>query len=302
MVNRELRSALSQIAAKHDLGSLVSLHRQERPLVRFRARWLWILLGGPAVGLLFALYNGDRGPYEPYRLYPDGAFLIPLAAVYLLGIALAGPIAARALPPPGPRRTVALYEDGLIELTEPVAEGDPVARPVRFDQVAHVDQQRESVGMVPQGMARSVTATSAAARLVADRDGQHLVLRFHGYRHQDRFVDAARTRLAGHPTVRSESTLRRDGRARFGNLLMTRKDVSVTDGVGLQPSEKPVLPWSDVERVNETDGGRLSIYRRGRPGERSGAADTAMLWFSGAVPDTSEAAAMIIRLRNKAMS
>jgi hypothetical protein len=308
-VKRYLVSALAPTAEKHHLGSLVSLHRQERPLIRFRARWLWLILGGLFVGLLWVLWDRQYSRYHQYSLYPDGAYFAFIATLHILGLVLSGPIAARLLPPDGPDRWVALYEHGLIDITRPFSdpsggmpEHDLVIRPVRFEQIRRVDQSRESVGMVPAGMARTVTATSAAARIVAERDGKPLVLEYHGYRHQDRFVDAVRARRAGGPSPRYEAAALRHAGAVFGNLAVMQGGLSVIDGAGLGPGEQPSLRWAEVVRVHESDDGTLSIYRRGRPGERPGEPDTSMRWYSGIVPETSEAAALITRMRNKALS
>ncbi|MEO3928872.1 hypothetical protein ABGB07_34200 [Micromonosporaceae bacterium B7E4] len=307
-MKRYLTAALAPQAEKHQLGSLISLHRRERPLIRFRARWLALILGGFFIGLLLVLYHRRLPRSYNYDLYPDGVFFAFVAVLYALILVLAAPVAARLLPPDGPDRWVALYEHGLIDVTRSdsgpdgrTPEHELVIRPVRFKQIQRVDQQRESETMLPRGMGRTVVATAAAARLVAERDGQPLVLDYHGYRHQDRFVDAARARRAGGPTARSETALRRTG-ATFGHLVLTKRGLSVTDGIGLEPSEEPTLRWADVVRVHESDDGALSIYRRGRPGERQGEADNSMRWYSGIVPDTSEAAALITKLRNKALS
>ncbi|MBE1487653.1 hypothetical protein [Plantactinospora soyae] len=307
-MKRYLSSALAPTAEKHRLGALISLHRQERPLIRFRARWLWLILGGLFIGLLWVLWDRQYSRYHQYSLYPDGAYFAFIATLHVMGLVFSGPIAARLLPPDGPDRWVALYEHGLIDVTRPFSdaagrmpEHDLIIRPVRFEQIRRVDQHRESVGMVPTGMARTVTATSAGARIVAERDGKPLVLEYHGYRHQDRFVDAVRTRRAGGPSPRSEAALRRSG-AVFGNLAVMQGGLRVVDGVGLGPAEPPTLRWDEVVRVHESDDGTLSIYRQGRPGERPGEPDTSMRWYSGIVPETSEAAALITRMRNKALS
>jgi hypothetical protein len=204
---------------------------------------------------------------------------------------------------------VALYDHGLIDVMQPAAgyslrrpEYDLVVRAMRFDQVRHVEQHRESETVTPLGAGRVVAATSAAARIVGEHDGEPLVLEFRGYRHQDRFVDAVRAHRAGRPTGRSQSQLRRAGQKTYGNLVIGKKGLSVTDGVGLGPAEEPTLRWSDVVRVHESESGAVSIYRRGRPGERAAAPDTSMLWYSGMVPNAADAAAMITELRNKALA
>ncbi|MFY1668960.1 hypothetical protein ACN27G_03225 [Plantactinospora sp. WMMB334] len=114
---------------------------------------------------------------------------------------------------------------------------------------------------------------------------------------------------AGRPSARARAGVRHRKGTTFGNLVLTRNGIIVTgtDGTspsaaGLQPSEAPTLPWTDVVRVHESDDGTLSIYRRGRPGERVAAPDPSVRWYSGTVPAASEAAALIVSMRNKALS
>jgi hypothetical protein len=298
-----LRSALAPAADEHHLGALISLHRQERPLIRFRVRWLGFLLGGLFTGLMFVLWNEqwrDPSSGAEYEWYPDGVFLASVLALLALVLVLGPAIAARTMPPSGPVRWVALYENGLIDVVEPVSGGRahaPKLTVIRFDDIRHVNQRRESVGST----GRVVTAQAPVARMEVDREGGPVVVQFVGFRRQDRFVDVARTRLAGEPTIRSQAALRRTGRLTFGSLSITKKGMSVTSGVGLKPSESPTLQWSDVVRVNERDDGTLTIYRHLRPDEHSTTGDASLPWFSAVVPNASEAAALITQFRNKSL-
>lgn len=293
-MRRFVRTALAPVADEHGLGSLVSLHRRERPLIRFRAWLLWLWVGGGLVGLAFAQYNST--------LHPDGLVLGALAAVYVLGLVVVGPVAAWALPADGAPRWVALFENGLVDVRLHDTDGYPrydlVAQVVRFEQFRYVEQHRGGTTSMP----RVLITTSSAARLVADRDGERLILEYHGYRRQDQFVDAVRARLAGGPGYRSESMLRRRGRVTFGNLVITRKALTVTDREGLRPSEQPTLRWADVDQASERGDGTVTIYRRPRPGEPLGSLNTFVVWYSAVVPDATNAIAMITKLRNKALS
>jgi hypothetical protein len=288
----KLRMALAPVAAEHDLGELISLHAQERPLIRFRARWLWVLLSGLAVGVIWGVFQGDRPDTYVYTT-SDQIFLAGLGAVYVGGMIVVPPLAAGLRPPHGPRRWVAWYETGLIDVTCGSGDADVVLRPIRFDQIVHVDQHRESVSSAP----RQLIATSGAARVVAERDGKRLELTFHGYRHQDRFIDAARERLAGGPTRRTLRDLNKRGTMMFGELAVGRRKLTATGG--LRPGEKSELSLLDVVQVNERTDGTLTVLRRPRHGVDLAPGENPKVWFSAVVPNTSEAAALITSMRNK---
>jgi hypothetical protein len=86
----------------------------------------------------------------------------------------------------------------------------------------------------------------------------------------------------------------------FGDLVITRKALAVTDGAGLQPLEQPTLRWSDVALASEGRDGTLTIWRRPQPGESTGPLDNSIMWYSAVVPNARDAIAMITKLRNKA--
>ncbi|BCB73716.1 hypothetical protein GCM10022251_80130 [Phytohabitans flavus] len=293
-MNGALASGLAPIAEKHDLGGLVSLHRQERPLIRYRARMFWIIGVGLLVGVIWVAF-------------PDPAVFLSVLAVHLVGVALSGPVAAWAFPPDGPSRWVALFERGLVDVTqhdvdhrgrEP--EHDLVVRVVRFEQIRQVEQHRGYAYSTGQ----SFQAGSAAARVVADRDGQRTVIDLHGYRHQDKLLDAVRAHVGDRLRAESLADLRSSGQARFGELLVTTERLSVSSGTGgLLPGEASSLSLSNVVRVQEMGkGASLIIYRRSRPGERSIFRDGSNMWFSGAVPNATAAAEAIAAMRGETSS
>jgi hypothetical protein len=301
-MNRGLASDLTPIAETQGLGALISTHRRERPFIRWRARRLWLIVGGLIVGLLWVLYDSGQGysRYHGYQLYPDGVFFACVVTGYALGFAFAGPIAAMCFPPHGPDRWLALYEHGFIVATrhhvdragnEP--ENDLVVRVVSLSQIQHVEQQSESITELPSGAATLVFMSKAIARVTIEGHGKIENLVFEGYRRQDAFVDALRAKLWPDPTLRVTQALRRTGQTTFGNLVLTKKGLTLADEAGLQPSEDPFLPWREVASVHERDDGKLTIYRTGPSAARA--------WFRGAVPDVSEAAAAIIKMRNEAL-
>jgi hypothetical protein len=262
-MRRDLRRTLLLTAQGRGLGKLISLHRRERPLIRFRASFGWLLLGGLAIGVPIAIaFDHDA----------IGVGL-GLFAAHMLIFAIAGPVAARLFPPDGPPRWVALFDHGLIDVT-----GEEL-RVVPFDRVHGVHQDR---GFTASD-GRHFTAKSAVARLVADVNDAETVLDYHGYRNQDRFVDELRSRVAGGPSRSAKAAVRR-GAVSHGDLIITRSGLSAPAGT---------LPWAEVGQVNERDDGTLSVYRKSASGAPT-------LWFSAVVPDTSAAAAMIVHQRNRA--
>jgi len=283
-----MKDSLIPVAESHGLGALVSLHRQERPLIRYRARMLWIILGGIVAGLIWAAF-------------PSPTVFVTVLVIHVAGIIFSAPVAAWALPPDGPARSVALFERGIIDVTqndvdrrgrEP--EHDLVVRVVRFEQIQQIEQHRGYASST----GRSFQAGSAAARIVADRDGKRTVLDLVGYHHQDKLLDTVRAHVGDRLQAESLAQLRHTGEARFGNLVVTPEALSVSGGDGLLTGERSRLRLSDVVNVKELGkGATLIIYRRSRPGETSIFRDGSNMWYSGAVPNAAAAAEAIAALR-----
>jgi hypothetical protein len=264
---------LAQTAQQNGLGRLISEHRLERPLIRFRAGYGWLLFGGLLMGVPIAVAL-DREAI---------GVVVVLVAAHLILAAGAGPVAARLFAPDGPAQSVALFDHGLIKTT-----GEDL-RVVRFDQVRQVVQDRGH----STSDGRQFSAKSAAARVfIVDDGGREVVLDFHGYRHQDRFIDELRARVAGGPSRSAKTALKR-GSVSHGGLVMTEQGLTTAAGEGLADGQAPTLPWAEVGQVNERDNGTVSVYRRSPTGGQS-------LWFSAVIPDASAAAAMIVHQRNRA--
>lgn len=295
-MNHEIADALADVAADHDLGPLRSTHRNERPLVRRRARQ-WVMVLGPGVGGAVGLCVGVAAPEGD----PTFALFIGLGVAFVVIAAGIGPLAASMSPPADGFRWLAVYEHGVVEIGELPDDRDDLdvaklAEAMRFDEVVGLVQRMEHVAKPAFGLMGTALIVSASYELHAHSRRGNRVVELSGYRDEAKILRAIEAAVV--PRLLDQARARyADSRAgvAFGPLSVSKDGLrAVRQTADAETSDNiDTLDWEQVHHVARGGIGGVLVRRHARPDDRYFDKNRSVVWFADFVPDGPVALALI---------